>query len=90
LLEEVSFLSSRNTQLEEDTIALPGLQEDLTVKEKQIEVLLVLLGEKEEELQGALEDMKEIKLMYRNQIEELLGKIVPTDKINSGNHEIKE
>lgn len=45
LLEEVSFLSSRNAQLEEEMLELAQLQADLAEMTKQKDVLLVLLGE---------------------------------------------
>ena len=77
LLEEVSFLSARNAQLEEDTAEFPSMKEELQASRKQIEVLLVLLGEKEEELEATMMDMKEIKNMYASHIQELLENIAP-------------
>ena len=44
---------------------------------KRIELLLVLLGEKEEELEGLMGDMREVKTMYRAHLEELLEKSNP-------------
>jgi hypothetical protein len=67
----------RNSQLEEECIILPKTIDDLNASNQRIEVLLVLLGEKEEELEGLLGDMKEIKNMYKNHMEDLLDKITP-------------
>lgn len=58
------------------------MQLELSEKQKQIEVLLVLLGEKEEELEGLLSDMKEIKNMYKDQMEELLLKVLSFENHN--------
>ena len=85
LLEEVSFLSARNAQLEEDTTELPLLKETVQENQKQLDVLLVLLGEKEEELEATLMDMKEVKNMYASHMEELLEKIAATSNHNN-NH----
>lgn len=76
LLEEVSYLSSRNSQLEEETALFPSIKFELSEKQKQIDVLLVLLGEKEEECEAVLNDMKEIKNMYKSHLEELTNKVL--------------
>jgi hypothetical protein len=52
---------------------------ELSAKQSQIEVLLVLLGEKEEELEALLLDMREVKHMYKAQMEELLIKIISNE-----------
>lgn len=72
LLEEVSYLSMRNSQLEEQCASVPTLKFELQAVTKRLELLLVLLGEKEEELEAMMSDMKEMKNMYRNHIEELM------------------
>ncbi len=82
----MSYLSARNVQLEDDLVQFPTLKKELSEKQKQLEISLVLLGEKEEELEAALNDMKEVKNMYRNHIEELLMKVLPSDT----NQEISE
>eukprot|EP00981_Chlorochromonas_danica_P005682 scaffold1172_cov180-Ochromonas_danica.AAC.9 len=79
LLEEVSFLSSRNAQLEEEMLELAQLQADLAEMTKQKDVLLVLLGEKEEELEASLTDMMEVKNMYQEHIRDLLEQLTPTN-----------
>lgn len=78
MLEEVSYLSVRNSQLEEQTTCVPQLQEEVSSSKKQIELLLVMLGEKEEELECLITDMKEVKLMYKSHMEELLEKVTST------------
>ena len=77
LLDEVSYLSSRNAQLEEESASVPQLTEDANTHRKKLELLLTLLGEKEEELDAAYEDLKEVKSMYRNHMEDLLNQIAP-------------
>jgi hypothetical protein len=42
----------------------------------RIELLLVLLGEKEEELEGVLGDLQDVKGMYKAQMEEMLNKVI--------------
>ena len=68
----------RNSQLEEICTSLPQLKIDLEQYKKQADVLLLMLGEKEEELEAMLSDMKEVKYLYSHQIEELLDKINPS------------
>lgn len=76
LLEEVSYLSMQNSQLEEETEALPQLRQDFENASKQNELLLVLLGEKDEELEAMVSDMQEVKLLYQSHMEELIeGKV---------------
>ena len=78
LLEEVSYLSMRNSQLEESCRIMPQIKVDLEQYKKQADVLLLMLGEKEEELEGLISDMKEVKYLYSHQIEELLERINPS------------
>jgi hypothetical protein len=72
LLDEVTMLSVRNAKLEDDCIGLPGLQAALVQARSQADVLLQLVGEKEEELEAAQADMREIKALYRGQLDALL------------------
>lgn len=67
----------RNAQLEEQSSAVPTLRADLDATAKRVELLLVLLGEKEEELEAMMGDMKEVKHMYRAHMEELIEKCSP-------------
>jgi hypothetical protein len=71
----VTFLSSRNAQLEEEAASLPALREEALSYRKRNELLLVLLGEKEEELEALEGDIKEVKDLYRSQIEDLLDRV---------------
>jgi chromosome segregation ATPase len=73
LLSEVTTLSTRNAQLEEDAAGVPALQAALTRARSEAEVLMLLLGEKEEEVEAAQADMREVKALYRGQMETLLG-----------------
>ncbi len=54
------------------------LSEEAKLWKKQNEALLILLGEKEEELQAAIADIGEVKAMYKTHVQELLDQIVPT------------
>lgn len=72
LLEEVSYLSMRNSQLEEQASSVPHLQSELDAYKKRLELVLVLLGEKDEELEAMMSDMQEVKHMYRAHLEELI------------------
>jgi DNA repair exonuclease SbcCD ATPase subunit len=74
LLEEVSFLSARNAQLEDSTVSLPALRSNAQQLQQQVEVLLVLLGEKEEENDSLAEDLRETKQLYRDQMDSLLSR----------------
>lgn len=68
-------MSSRNAQLEEDCIELPRVKDECQKLQKQLEISLLLLGEKEEELEAIVMDMKEIKNMYTAHIAELIEKV---------------
>ena len=73
----MNILNSKNTELEDVLGSLSTLKEDLNMKTTQNTVLLTLLGEKEEELELLHSDLEEVKAMYREQIAELLAKVVP-------------
>ena len=79
LLDEVNYLSAKNAKLEEDVSSVPQLREETKASRGRIEVLLVLLGEKEEEVEAILSDLKDVRGMYKDQIEELLNKVVGVD-----------
>jgi hypothetical protein len=68
----VSYLSAKNSQLEDQVKSLPDIQESLITTRKRVDLLLVMLGEKEEELEAAVGDMKEVKYLYRSQLDDLL------------------
>lgn len=52
------------------------LLEEARVSRGRIDVLLVLLGEKEEELEALIGDLKDVKGLYKDQIEDLLERII--------------
>lgn len=69
-------MSMRNSQLEESCVSLPQLQADVNAKNVRIDLLLTMLGEKEEELEAIMSDLKEVKVMYKTHYEELLERII--------------
>ena len=77
LLKEVTYLSSRNAKLEEDAEGLPRLQSELEKSKKQQNLLLLMLGEKDEEIEAAYSDMQEVKVLYRAQLDALLAEKLP-------------
>ena len=77
LLKEVTFLSSRNAQLEEEAEGVSGLKAALDKSKTQQNLLLLMLGEKDEEIEAAHSDMKEVKLLYRAQLDALLTEKLP-------------
>jgi chromosome segregation ATPase len=72
LLEEVTALSARNAQLEDACAGVPALQDALRQARHRSDVLLQLVGEKEEEVEAAQADMREVKALYRGQMDALL------------------
>jgi hypothetical protein len=75
-LDEVNYLSNKNAELEELIVGMPNIKDSIGTLKRQNGVLLALLGEKEEELEAALGDMKEIKNLYQSQIQELTDRIL--------------
>ena len=57
----------------------PSLVEEVAALRKQNDVLLSLLGEKEEELEAAMADMREVKGMYKAQMDELLYRLTASE-----------
>ena len=51
---------------------MPKLQAENEAFTKRLELVLVLLGEKDEELEAMMSDMQEVKHMYRAHLEELI------------------
>ena len=76
LLEEVNYLCAKNAKLAEDVASVPLLKEESRSGREQIEVLLVLLGEKDEELEAILSDLKDVKNLYKDQMEKLLDEVI--------------
>ena len=65
----------RNAELEAQIDSLPHLKESAIQAQKRVDVLLVMLGEKEEELEALVGDMKDVKSMYQGQMEALLEQL---------------
>lgn len=83
LLEEVSFLSARNAQLEDATVQVPVLQQAHARLQQQVDVLLVLLGEKEEENEALADDLRDTRNLYREQLDTLLARILALEQRES-------
>ncbi|CAM9325092.1 unnamed protein product [Chrysoparadoxa australica] len=73
LMKEVDQLGQRNMELEGYARDGPGLLQRAQQLGQQNEVLLELLGEKEEDLALLNVEMDEVKESYRMQLESLLG-----------------
>ena len=72
LLDEVSFLSCRNAEYEDKT----KFVDDIIVVQKQNNTLLILLGEKEECIEDLTSDLKEVKNLYKAEIESLMNRLL--------------
>jgi TATA element modulatory factor len=83
LLEEVSYLSSKLSECEDQLASYPALSAENVELREKTEALLILLGEKEEELESLLQDMKDVKHLYRGEIEKLMSQLVPVDDLPS-------
>jgi molecular chaperone GrpE (heat shock protein) len=79
LLEEVSFLSSRLTEYEDEHNNSAKSKADIKLLVEQNNTLLLLLGEKEEELESIYQDMKDIKSLYQAEIENLVRRVAPEE-----------
>jgi chromosome segregation ATPase len=80
LLQEVSFMSARNAELEERLAALASTEMTLQRLETENGVLLALLGEKDEEVQALEADMQDVKGLYRDQLDRLYSRIEELSK----------
>lgn len=74
-MEELNYLGNKNMELETFYNEHQGILEELQELREEHEVLLTLLGEKSEEVESLLEDMKEVKYLYRNELDTLLEKV---------------
>ncbi len=70
----MSFLSSKLADYEENNLQVAPLSAELARLRTQNETLLLLLGEKEEELESMIQDMKDVKVMYRQELDRLIEK----------------
>ncbi len=85
-MDEVAYLGDKTASLEE-ALRAAGVGADgegagdgsMSISElrQQNELLLTLLGEKEEELEAAISDIKDIRGLYQDQITALLEQIAP-------------
>ncbi len=84
-MDEVAYLGDKIASLEE-ALRAAGLGPDssngemgMSIAElrQQNELLLTLLGEKEEELEAAISDIKDIKGLYQDQLVALLERVAP-------------
>lgn len=58
---------------------LPHLESKVKEYEYKIDLIMELLGEKEEEVEGLTADIQEVKNLYKSYIEQLLTQILPED-----------
>ena len=73
LTTEVRQLSARNAELEAAGAEAPQLRRRAAALGKKNDVLLELLGEKTEALEEAAADLADVKRMYREQLEQVMG-----------------
>lgn len=66
-------MSSKLSEYEELLESLPTLQEETKLVKGQNNTLLLMLGEKEEVLESTLQDMKDMKELYKSEIKNLLN-----------------
>ena len=52
------------------------MRDEVQKCKKRVDVLLIMLGEKEEELEALVFDMKDIKTMYKDHLSDLMDKVV--------------
>jgi hypothetical protein len=71
-LDEVSYLSSKLSECEELLESLPNVKKESKLMKDQNNALLLMLGEKEEVLESTLQDMKDMKELYKCEIKNLL------------------
>lgn len=69
------YLNAQNSELAEKVSQHAVIQDEIKRLSSENDVLLTLLGEKEEELESAFADMKEIRSMYKDQIDDLIRRI---------------
>ena len=62
-------------------VTLPSLRTQLQASVKRTDMLLLMLGEREEELEGLLSDMREVKTMYQGHMQELMLQVAPEQPI---------
>lgn len=80
-MDEVSFLSSKLSECEELLESFPKVKQEAKVLKNQNNTLLLMLGEKEEILESTLQDMQDMKELYKCEIRNLLN--VTEDDVNT-------
>ncbi|KAG5190906.1 TATA element modulatory factor 1 TATA binding protein [Tribonema minus] len=75
LADEVAALGRRSAELEAALSTLPDTVEQAQELARKNNVLLELLGEKEEEVEQLLEDLEESRAAYKTQLEELMQQV---------------
>ena len=81
MLDEVSYLSSKMAEYEELLESLPRVRKEAKLIKDQNNALLLMLGEKEEVLESTLQDMKDMKELYKSEIRNLLN--VSDEEVNA-------
>lgn len=86
MLDEVSYLSSKMAEYEELLESLPRVRKEAKLIKDQNNALLLMLGEKEEVLESTLQDMKDMKELYKSEIRNLLN--VSDEEVNAMSTEV--
>jgi chromosome segregation ATPase len=83
LLEELSFVSARNAEIEpkykQYQAQYSALSKQYQELQRQNDLVLSMLGEKSEELDAALQDLQDVKDLYRNQLDAALNQLTQRD-----------
>ena len=89
MLEELTFTSNRNTELEEFYAQYHAqytqINQSLAQYKAQNDLLLGMLGEKSEELEALQQDIIDVKELYRSQLNDALYMITKENKDTGGN-----
>lgn len=75
----MSYLSARNADLEESMGNSSNSADAIAKLDKENSILLNLLGEKEEELENIMADLKDVKHLYQSQLESLYDQLAPSN-----------
>lgn len=73
-------MSARNSDLEEQLSSISSNERVLQRLETENGVLLALLGEKEEEVQALAADVRDIKGLYRSELDSLYSRVEELSK----------
>lgn len=74
LMEEVTKLTAENGSLSKQVSSIPDVEAKMKELETRYDALLQMYGEKSEEAEELRLDLQDVKEMYRQQIEDLVGK----------------